>query len=248
MHAPPTSTAAGRIALVTGATRGIGKEVARGLAARGATVLLGARDPAQGAAVAAEVAGDSAVADAIHLDVTDERTITAAAAAVQERHGRLDILINNAGVLFELGFPAPSTVDMSRLRASYEVNTFGPIAVIQAMLPLVRKSSAGRIVNVTSSHASLTRASRLDGPGLTLLAYNSSKSALNAATLQYARELRDTAIKINLADPMHCATDINNKTGTRSPADGAAIVIELALLGDDGPTGAFVNAEGSIPW
>jgi NAD(P)-dependent dehydrogenase (short-subunit alcohol dehydrogenase family) len=186
--------------------------------------------------------------EAIRLDVTQEDSITAAARAVCTRHGRLDILVNNAGVLHELGFPPPSAVDIARVRATFEVNTFGPIAVIHAMLPLLRKAPAARIVNVTSNHASLTRASHLDGPGLTLLAYNSSKAALNAATLQYARELRDTPIKVNLADPMHCATDINNRTGFRSPAEGAEIVIKLALLGDDGPTGTFVNAEGPIPW
>jgi NAD(P)-dependent dehydrogenase (short-subunit alcohol dehydrogenase family) len=245
---PSTPPTAGPIALVTGATRGIGKEVVRGLAARGATVLLGARDLAQGAEIARELAGEHGAVEAIRLDVTQEDSIAAAARAVAARHGRLDVLVNNAGVLHELDFPAPSAVDVGRVRATYEVNTFGPIAVIHAMLPLLRTAPAARIVNVTSSHASLTRAGRLDGPGLTLLAYNSSKAALNAATLQYARELRDTPIKVNLADPMHCATDINGRTGTRSAAEGAAIVIELALLDDDGPTGAFVNADGPIPW
>ena len=247
-HPPSTPPAAGRIALVTGATRGIGKEVARGLAARGVTVLLGARDLARGEEVAGELVGEPGPVQAVHLDVTREDTIAAVAGAVAGRHGRLDILVNNAGVLHELDFPAPSAVDLSRVRATYEVNAFGPIAVMHAMLPLLRAAPAARVVNVTSSHASLTRAARLDGPGLTLLAYNSSKAALNAATLQYARELHDTPIKVNLADPMHCATDINGRTGTRTAADGAAIVIELALLGDDGPTGAFVNAEGTIPW
>ena len=117
-----------------------------------------------------------------------------------------------------------------------------------AMLPLLRRSDSGRIVNVSSRWGSLALASELDSPGLTLLAYNSSKAALNAATLQYARELRDTPIKINLADPMHCATDINNRSGKRSPAQGAEIIVALALLADDGPTGTFMNEEGSVPW
>jgi NAD(P)-dependent dehydrogenase (short-subunit alcohol dehydrogenase family) len=233
---------------VTGGTRGIGKEVVRGLAHRGVTVLLGARDRDRGASVAAELAGSEAVVQSVHLDVTDGQTIRRAAARIEQRHGRLDILVNNAGVLHELDFPRPSEVSIDRVRATYEVNTLGPIAVTNAMLPLIRRSAAGRIVNVTSALASLSAASVLDGPGLTLLAYNSSKAALNAVTLQYARELRDTPIKVNLVDPMHCATDINGRSGTRSPAQGAEIVIAFALLDSDGPTGVFHNANGPVPW
>jgi NAD(P)-dependent dehydrogenase (short-subunit alcohol dehydrogenase family) len=244
----PQGSGAGLVGLVTGGTRGIGKEVVRGLAQRGVTVLLGARDRDRGAAVAAELAGPEAVVEPVHLDVTDAKTIERAAAHIHERHGRLDILVNNAGVLHELDFPRPSEVSLERVRATYEVNTLGPIAVTNAMLPLLRGSAAGRIVNVTSALASLSAASVLDGPGLTLLAYNSSKAALNAITLQYARELRDTPIKVNLVDPMHCATDINGLSGTRSPAQGAEIVIAFALLDADGPTGVFRNANGPVPW
>jgi NAD(P)-dependent dehydrogenase (short-subunit alcohol dehydrogenase family) len=201
-----------------------------------------------GAALAAELEHCDGTVEPVYLDVTDGDTIRQAAAWIEHRHGRLDILVNNAGVLHELDFPRPSEVDMDRVRATYEVNTLGPIAVTNAMLPLIRRSAAGRIVNVTSALASLSAASVLDGSGLTLLAYNSSKAALNAATLQYARELRSTSIKVNLADPMHCATEINGMSGSRSAAQGAEIVIELALLDADGPTGAFLNVEGPVPW
>lgn len=240
--------ATGLIALVTGANRGIGKETARGLGQRGASVLLGARDLAAGETAAQELVGEGLDVRAVAIDVTDQRSINQAAAWTDDRFGRLDILINNAGALRELGFPAPSEVSIEDVRATYEVNTFGPIAVIQAMLPLLRRAQRGRIVNVTSGLASLTAAGRLDGPGLTLLAYNSSKTALNAATLQFARELKDTPIKINLADPMHCATDINNFSGERTPKAGSEIVIQLALLDADGPNGQFVNANGTIAW
>ena len=209
---------------------------------------MGSRDKSRGAAAAAELAAHGPTVQSLVLDVHDSQSILQTAAMIESRYGRLDILVNNAGILLELGFPAPSEVTLDDVRATFEVNTFGAIAVMSAMLPLLRRSDAGRIVNVSSRWGSLTLASDLDSPGLTLLAYNASKAALNAATLQYARELRDTPIKINLADPMHCATDINNMSGSRSPAQGAEIIIALALLGDDGPSGTFTNDDGPLPW
>lgn len=243
-----TVASAERIALVTGATRGIGREVARGLAQRGLTVLVGARDREQGEAVATEIAAEGGVARALELDVADDASILAAAASVNAEHARLDVLVNNAGVLHELGFPAPSEVQMDAVRNTYAVNTFGPIAMMHAFVPLLRRGPSGRIVNLSTRHASMSAQAALDGSGLTLLAYNSSKAALNSATLQFARELLDTPMKVNLVDPGHCATDINGHSGIRSAADGARIVIELALVGEDGPTGAFLSAEGAVPW
>ena len=237
----------GRVALITGANRGIGKEVARQLAQRGLTVLVGARDSKRGEVAAVELSGDGE-ARAVTIDVTSLRSVKAAATWIETTFGRLDVLVNNAGVLLELDFPKPSQVSLDRVRETFETNTFGPITVMQVMLPLLHRSPAGRIVNVTSRQASLSMAGDPDGPGLQLLAYNSSKAGLNAATLQFARELRDSRIKVNLADPMHCATDINGHSGDRPASEGARIVVELALIGDDGPSGAFLSGDGAVPW
>ena len=238
-----------RVALVTGANRGIGFEIARQLGHLGFTVLVGARDPARGADAVRRLAADGVDGEVVALDVTRESSIAAAAASVARRHGRLDVLVNNAGVALDRGL-RPSEVPPAVLRATYETNVFGPVAVIQAFLPLLRRAPAARIVNVSSELASLAQNQNPDFEfaHVKLLAYNSSKTALNAVTVQFAHELRDTPIKVNAADPGYTATDFNAFAGTQCVQEGARTPVRLALLPDDGPSGGYFGPEGPLPW
>ena len=195
------------IALITGANKGIGRAAAEQLSARGMTVLIGARNPQRGEEAAAALRAAGGDAHAVTLDVTDPTTVAAAATHVEERFGHLDVLINNAGITGsgqvapdDAHDQVPSTVDLDMVRAVFETNVFGVIAVTNAMLPLLRRSAAPRIVNVSSHGASLTLTSDPDGPFAALLpsaAYNPSKSALTALTVQYANELRKDGILVN---------------------------------------------------
>ncbi|HTW63152.1 MAG TPA: SDR family oxidoreductase [Bryobacteraceae bacterium] len=238
----------GDIALISGANKGIGYEIARGLGAKKITVLIGARDEGRGQAAADKLKAEGVDARFVKLDVTDRGTIGHAAEWIAKEFGRLDILINNAGVA-EWGFK-PSDVDLAKVREVYETNFFGPIALIQAMLPLLRNSAHGRVVNVSSSLGSLTLSSDLNSPFADFLAlgYNTSKSALNSMTVQFAKELKDTPIKVNAICPGYCATDINGNSGPRSAAQGAVAAIEYATIGPDGPTGGYFNEDGRVPW
>src|SRR6188768_653422 len=233
-----------KVALVTGANKGIGHAIASALAARGLTVLVGARDAARGEAAAQRIAGD---ARACQLDVTRPDSITAAFVRIQRELGRLDVLINNAGIA---AFGAPSTASLDDVRAVFETNVFGVIAVTQAMLPLLRAAPAGRIVNVSTRLGSLTAITDPAFPmrGIGGVAYGPSKTALNAVTVAFAQELEGTSIKVNLACPGHTATDLNGHSGPRTVAEAAREPVRLALLGDDGPTGTFSNDAGTIPW
>ena len=245
----PTVTAKGTIALITGANKGIGFEIARGLGAQGATVLLGCRDDSRGKKAAAQLLAEGFRAIPIELDVTDRFTLLSAQAQIEAQFGRLDILVNNAGVSLEAG-AKPSAAELSKIRRVYEVNVFGVIAVIQTMLPLIRKSARGRIVNVSSSLGSISLNSdpERSAPFPLLAGYNSSKSALNAITVQFARELRDTAIKVNAACPGYCATDLNGNSGPRTARQGAITPIRLATLPEDGPSGGLFSDDGPVPW
>jgi NAD(P)-dependent dehydrogenase (short-subunit alcohol dehydrogenase family) len=239
----------GKVALITGANRGIGFEIARQLGALGFIVLVGARDDERGAEAAARLREAGLHARPIVLDVTDAETIEAAVQEVAREFGKLDVLINNAGIALDRGMK-PSEVPLAVLRATYETNVFGPVAVLQAFLPLLRKSEAGRVVNASSELASLARNG---DPGfefghINLLAYNSSKTALNAVTVQLAKELRETGIKINAADPGYTATDFNQHRGTQSVVEGARAAVRLATLPADGPSGGFFADEGPLPW
>lgn len=239
---------AGDIALISGANKGIGFEAARGLGAKKITILVGARDQWRGQTAVEKLRAEGADARFVRLDVTDPATIARAVQWIGEEYGRLDILINNAGI--GEWNNKPSSVDLAKVREVYETNFFGPVAMIQAMLPLLRNSKHGRIVNVTSTLGSLaTAADPNSGLGDFLaLGYCTSKSALNSMTIQFAKELRDTRIKVNAICPGYCATDLNNHSGPRSASQGAVAVIQYATLGDDGPTGGFFNDLGSIPW
>ncbi|HYN92969.1 MAG TPA: SDR family oxidoreductase [Pilimelia sp.] len=237
------------VALVTGANNGTGYEVARQLAGQGVTVLLGARDHGRGQAAADALRAEGAAVTFVPLDVTDADSVSAAATAVERAHGRLDILVNNAGILAESG-PAPSAATPEVLRRTYETNVVGVLAVTNAMLPLLRRSPAARIVNLSSELGSLTLTTT---PGThyaayPLVAYNSSKSAVNALTVSYANELRDTGITVNSVTPGYCATDLNGHSGPRSAAEGAAVVVDLAIRPTGAVTGGFFGAEGVLPW
>ena len=245
-----------KVALVTGANKGIGFAIASELAARGFTVLVGARDAARGEAAAKRIAGD---ARASALDVTRADSIAAAAERIRRELGRLDVLVNNAGIALSGAARevadirrsgAPSAASLHEVRAVFETNVFGVIAVTQAMLPLLREGPAGRIVNVTSRIGSLTAITDPAFPmrGIGGVAYGPSKTALNAVTVAFAQELEGTAIKVNLACPGFTATDLNGHSGSRTVAEAAREPVRLALLGPDGPTGSFSNDAGSIPW
>ena len=247
-----------KVALVTGANKGIGRAAAGQLAALGMTVLLGARDPQRGEEAAAALRAAGGDAHAVTLDVTDPATIQEAAKLAEVRFGHLDVLINNAGISGsgqvspeDAYDQVPSSVDLDMVRAVFETNVFGVIAVTNAMLPLLRRSPAPRIVNVSSHAASLTITSDPDGPFAALLpsaAYAPSKTALTALTVQYANELRKDGILINAAAPGYVDTDSNNHTGVLTVAQGAAVLVRLATLGADGPTAGFFSEEGPVPW
>ena len=235
------------ITLVTGANKGIGREIAAQLAALGHTVVIGARNAEQGEEAAAELGADSVV-----LDVTDPASVAAAASRIEERHGRLDVLINNAAISrppgTDLSHQNPSTADLDTLRAIFETNYFGVITVTNALLPLLRRSSAPRIVNVSSGGASLARNADPDAQLPISAGYTPSKTALTSLTLQYARELRPDGILVNAVCPGFCATDLNGHAGFRTPAQGAVAAVRLATIPADGPTGTFVDDEGPVPW
>jgi NAD(P)-dependent dehydrogenase (short-subunit alcohol dehydrogenase family) len=242
------------IALVTGANKGIGREIAGQLAARGITVLLAARDRGRGEKAAAELAADGLDVRPIGLDVTDGATIATAAAAVDERYGRLDVLVNNAGIPGDIARQATGNAQAAVVRSVLETNVVGVVMVTEAMLPLLRRSPAARIVNMSSSVGSLARSTDPDHylsrmPGA--VAYPVSKAALNMVTVQYAKHLRELGILVNAADPGACATDFTKPLGlpiSRTAAEGAVIAVRLATLGPDGPTGGLFDDHGQVPW
>ena len=247
-RSPVTSTASQQIALITGATKGIGYATARELGKRGHVVFVGARDPERGMKAVTDLSEEGIDARCVRLDVTDLATVEAAAAYVDTEFGRLDILINNAGVSLDRPH-RPSGLPVAVLRAIYETNVFGVVAVTNAMLPLLRRSEAGPILNVSSELGTvsfLTDQATLTAQNALLLGYNSSKAALNAITLVYAAELHDSQIRVNAVSPGFCATDLNGNRGIRSAEEGGASVARQALLADT-PTGVFI-AEDAVPW
>lgn len=247
-----------RIALVTGANQGVGFQVAKELVANGVTVFVGSRDLGRGEAAVVEI-GPGAIA--IQLDVTDTASIAAAADRIRAEIGHLDLLVNNAGIsktteraLGSAEYASSSkasNASLDEIRAVWEVNVFGALAVYQAMLPLLRESEDARIVNVSSGVGSLTTNAdpsfayhAMYGP-----IYPASKAALNAMTLAIMVELEDTDIKVNLVSPAFTSTNLNGFAGTESLEDGSREVVRVALLGPDGPTGTFTRWENApIPW
>jgi NAD(P)-dependent dehydrogenase (short-subunit alcohol dehydrogenase family) len=247
-----------RITLVTGANQGVGLQVVKELVAAGHTVLLGARDPEKGGTAARKI-GSGAIA--LQLDVTDQASITAAAAYITKEFGRLDLLVNNAAISNtmkgDLSLQAyteiskASNISLDEMRAIWETNVFGVLAVYQAMLPLLRKSSHARIVNVSSGVGSLTLNADpgfpyrgIYGPG-----YSASKTALNGITLAMMIELESTNIKVNLVSPGFTSTNLNGFEGTESVEEGSREVVRVALFGPEEPSGTFTRWENArIPW
>ena len=235
-------------ALVTGANKGIGYEIAAGLGALGWKVGVGARDQGRLDDAVARLRAAGTDAYGVLLDVADDASVAAAVAQVEEQVGGLDVLVNNAGITG--GMPqTPTEADIPMIRAVLETNVFGVIRTTNAFLPLLRRSGAPRVVNMSSGVGSLTRQSGPgDETGPISIAYSPSKTYLNAVTVQLAKELRDTGILINLACPGFVATDLNGFRGVRTPEQGAAIALRLATLPDDGPTGGYFEDAGVIPW
>ncbi|BDI28190.1 dehydrogenase [Capsulimonas corticalis] len=244
------------VALVTGANQGIGLQIAKELTEHGYTVLVGSRSLEKGENAAQNIGAD---AHAVQLDVTDSDSIAAAAERIRSEFGRLDVLVNNAAIS-HAGEPGrsleemmnsskASTASLDEVRAVFETNVFGVIAVTQAMLPLLRDAPAARIVNVSSGVGSLTLNSDPAFPyraGFGVV-YAASKTALNAVTLSFAIELESTNIKVNAASPGFTSTALNNFQGTETVEQGARNPIRVALE-TDGPTGAFTGPNGPLPW
>ncbi|WP_446218710.1 SDR family oxidoreductase [Micromonospora sp. IBHARD004] len=245
------------IALITGANKGIGLATARQLGARGWTVLVGARDAARGREAERALRDGGADARFVPLDVTDEESVAAAAKLVEQEYGHLDVLVNNAGIIRADGSALPSETTLATLREVYETNVFGVVAVTNALLPLLRRAPAARIVNVSSEVGSIAVMTDPQGAlfELTSVPYPSSKAALNMVTAMYAKELRDTPIKVNAANPGYCATDLNHHSGFRTAEQGAEVSVHLATLPADGPSGLLWGFQmdagggyGVLPW
>lgn len=242
--------ATSRVALVTGATRGIGLETVRQLAEAGVHTLLAGRDRQKAVAAALTLQTQGLPVEAIALDVTDADSIAAAVREVEQRHGRLDILVNNAGILVDDFDRKVSEQTLDVWHRTFDTNVFGLIATTQAFLPLLHESDAGRIVNVSSMLGSMALHSDPASPtyDFKVPAYNVSKSAVNAWTVQLAYELRDSRIRINTIHPGYVKTDMNGGEGEIDASAGARTSVRLALIDDTGPHGGYFHQEQSLPW
>jgi NAD(P)-dependent dehydrogenase (short-subunit alcohol dehydrogenase family) len=247
------STDPARTALVTGANRGIGFEIVRQLAQRGVRVILTGRRREPVADAASRLRSSGLDVEPLVLDVTDPDGVRAAAAEVANRHGHLDILVNNAGIRVEEYGRQPSEQPMGQWRRTFDTNLFGTVEVTTALLPMIRGSEAGRIVNVSSLLGSLGMHSDPDSYTYSptfksLPAYSAAKSAVNSWTVHLAYELRGTPIKVNAVHPGYTKTDMNDGAGDLEVSAGAATSVEMALLDGDGPSGSFVHMGATVPW
>jgi NAD(P)-dependent dehydrogenase (short-subunit alcohol dehydrogenase family) len=236
-----------KIALVTGANKGLGLAISRQLAQQDIQVVMGVRDVAKGKVAMNQLWHDGLAVDCQTLDVTAPESIASICDYLTETYGKLDILVNNAGVCLDSG-QQPSQVALDLIRQTLETNFIGAVAITQALLPLIRQSEAGRIVNMSSGRGSLTQHSDPHCHYAKTLAYNASKTALNAFTVMLAAELKDTPIKVNSADPDWCRTDMGTAAAKHSPEEGADTAVWLATLSAEGSTGGFFNSRQPIPW
>jgi NAD(P)-dependent dehydrogenase (short-subunit alcohol dehydrogenase family) len=236
-----------KIALVTGANKGLGLEISRQLSRQDIKVVITARNATKGQIAADRLLQAGLDVEFHYLDVAKTETINLIRYYLDKTYGKLDILINNAGVCLDRS-QQPSEVNLDIIRQTFEINFFGVVAITQGLLPLIHKSDAGRIVNISSGRGSLSQHSDPDYNYAKTLAYNSSKTALNSFTVMLAAELKDTAIKVNSADPDWCRTDMGGENATHSVEEGVDTPIWLATLPDDGYTGGFFNSRKMIPW
>ncbi|PYE83777.1 SDR family NAD(P)-dependent oxidoreductase [Pseudoroseicyclus aestuarii] len=236
-----------RIALVTGANKGIGFEIARKLAGAGVHVLIGSRDRARGDAAAALLTNEGVAAESLHLDLDSAEAIAAAAATIESRFGRLDILVNNAGI-FDFGDAAPGKASVEAVRRVMEVNFIGTLAVTQAMLPLLRAAPGATIVNLSSSMGSLAENADPEAPYYSqrFIGYNASKAALNMLTIQLHEELQAEGIKVNSVSPGFVKTDLTGGYGEMTPEEGARLPAKYALEAE--VSGRFLEPGGQTPW
>ena len=234
-----------KTALVTGANKGIGFAIAQVLGAAGLRIAVGARDEARREDAVKRLRDHDVDAFGVALDVTSDDSVAAAAAAVERTAGRLDVLVNNAGISgrFDDGAQDPTTLDLDVVRTVLDTNVFGVVRVTNAMLPLLRQAASPRIVNVSSNMGSLALRT-----GPIMAAYAPSKSMLNSITVQYARAFDGTNVIVNACCPGYVATDFTGFASPRTPEQGAAIALRLATLPDDGPRGGFFDDEGVIAW
>lgn len=241
----------GKVAFITGANRGLGFETARELGEAGVTVILGARDEAKGKQAAADLENKGMKAISVKFDINRLADHQAIYKFLEEKYGRLDILVNNAGIFIEeRGQNQTSSLSLDTLRKTFETNFFNQIALTQTLLPLIKKSPAGRIVNLSSLLGSLAVHADPKSPiyGMKTFAYDASKTALNAFTIHLAHELKDTQIKVNSAHPGWVKTEMGGTEAPMELSEGGKTSAQLALLAEDGPTGGFFHMGKPIPW
>ncbi|MCI0524152.1 MAG: SDR family oxidoreductase [Acidobacteria bacterium] len=234
-----------KVALITGANKGLGFEIARQLGQQGVTVVLGARDSTRGNEAAGKLKAEGIDAHAVKLEVTNDADVAALPAFFESKFGRLDILVNNAGVMLDWG-----VITRDTFRQTYETNVFAPYFITEALLPLLKASPSGRIVNHSSSMGSMAVMSDSNGfpPESVTPAYCSSKAALNMLTVAMARRLEGANVKVNSADPGWVKTDMGTDQAPLEVVDGAKTAVSLALLPDDGPTGGYFHLGETLPW
>jgi len=241
-----------KVALISGANKGIGFETARQLGKLGYVILLGSRDALKGEVASRQLRGEGIDARVVKLDVNRQSDIDAAVKLVEKDFGKLDVLVNNAGVMLEKGWTQNTTSEtkMENLRATFEANVFAVVSLTTALLPLLKKADAARIVNVSSILGSISMQATPGSPTYTtkLFAYNASKAALNMFTIHLAHELRKTKIKVNSAHPGWVKTDLGGSSAPMSAVDGAKTEVILATLPEDGPTGGFFHVGEAIAW
>ena len=238
-----------RQALVTGANKGLGLAISRGLAQAGLSVWMGARDRTRGEEAVRALRDEGLDVRFLEIDVADDESVQRAAKVVEGEIGALHVLVNNAGIILDLA-TQPSELSMADVKATYEVNLYGPIRVTQAFTPLLKAAGDARIVMMSSGVGSLTLIT--DPTSLfstvNLLAYTSSKVALNAVTVSFAKEFEPFGMKVNAVEPGHVRTDLNGNSGFLTPEEGAQTAIKMATIGSDGPTGGFFGSHGRQPW
>ncbi|HEY0758267.1 MAG TPA: SDR family oxidoreductase [Acidisarcina sp.] len=241
-----------KVALVTGGNRGIGFETARQLGQKGITVIIGAKTKEAAEQAVEKLAAEAIDAYAVALDVTSDADRKAAVSFVAEEFGKLDVLVNNAGIAGDGGLLNPRTIDTTEeeLHTVFDTNLFSVVAVTREFLPLLKKSPAGRIVNLSSILGSLTLQAMPGSPiaPMKAFAYNASKTALNQFTVHLAAELAGTNIKVNSAHPGWVKTELGTKHAQMEVAEGAKTSVELALIGADGPNGKFIHLGKELPW